>query len=190
LRNLLGREKLDGLRFLDIGSGSGLFSLVASKMGAAVTSFDFDEDSVRTTESVLAHSPRDDWRVMRGSILDRSFISTLGTFDVVYAWGVLHHTGDMWAALDNAAALVRPTGTLVVSLYRKTPLCAVWRAEKRLYAGALPSLQTTIRTLYKAAFVAALAVRGRNPITYARDYKRNRGMEWSADVHDWLGGYP
>src|SRR3989475_11195802 len=49
LRRSLERDTLAGLSFLDIGSGSGLFSLAARKLGARVHSFDFDEDSVLCT---------------------------------------------------------------------------------------------------------------------------------------------
>src|SRR5262249_21927418 len=190
MRDLLGRDSLAGATFLDIGSGSGLCSLVASNMGASVTSFDFDEESVRVTASMRVLAGREGWRVLRGSILDQTFVRTLGTFDVVYAWGVLHHTGGMWEAIANAAGLVRPGGTLVVSLYRKTPLCSAWRLEKRFYASAPRTLQAAFRALYKSAYLAGLIATGRNPARYIREYRKNRGMEWRANVHDWLGGYP
>ena len=190
LQQLLDRESLNGMTFLDIGSGSGIVSLVASGMGASVTSFDYDPDSVQTTDSIRDQAYRSDWRVLHGSILDREFLNTLGSFDIVYAWGVLHHTGAMWTALDNAASLVGPGGTLVVALYRKTPLCRAWKQEKKLYASAPFPIQAGIRAVYKAGFVLGLLAAGRNPVTYIRKYFNNRGMDWHTDVHDWLGGYP
>ncbi len=190
LQKLLDRESLNGMTFLDIGSGSGIVSLVASGMGASVTSFDYDPDSVQTTESIRDQADRSGWRVLRGSILDREFLNTLGSFDIVYTWGVLHHTGAMWTALGNAASLVRPGGILVVALYRKTPLCWAWKREKKLYASAPFPIQAAIRTVYKAGFVLGLLAHGRNPVTYIRNYFNNRGMDWHTDVHDWLGGYP
>ena len=192
LQQLLGQADLSGLSFLDIGSGSGLSSLVARRLGARVHAFDFDPDSVASTQSLRdKYFPGDDgWTVERGSILDASFTQRLGTFDIVYSWGVLHHTGAMWKALECATTLVAPGGTLAIALYRKTPLCGAWRVEKRLYATAPSAVQTVVRGAYKTAYLAGILATGRNPSVYVRNYKSARGMNWHRDVHDWLGGYP
>jgi 2-polyprenyl-3-methyl-5-hydroxy-6-metoxy-1,4-benzoquinol methylase len=104
LRELIGYERLDGLRFLDIGSGSGLFSLADRRLGARVHSFDYDGQSVAATAMLKAQYLPDDpgWTVERGSILDAAFLHNLRLFDVIYSWGVLHHTGAMMLAMRNA----------------------------------------------------------------------------------------
>lgn len=192
LARLLGHSELEGRSFLDIGCGSGLFSLAARQMGARVRSFDFDPDSVACTQALRSRYDPDDpyWIVERGSILDSSYTKQLGRFDIVYSWGVLHHTGAMWVAVDRAAGLVAPSGILAIALYRKTPLCWAWHVEKRAYVSAPPFVQSVFRGAYKTAFFAGITASGRNPFNYVRDYKSNRGMDWHHDVHDWLGGYP
>ncbi len=192
LQKLLNQTNLSGLTFLDIGSGSGLSSLVARKLGARVRAFDFDADSLAATQSLIdKYYPCDNgWSVEQGSILDDAFTKKLGEFDIVYSWGVLHHTGAMWTALERAAALVAPGGTLAIALYRKTPLCSAWRVEKWLYTTSPRAVQTIIRGLYQAAYLAGIIATRRNPIAYVRSYKTVRGMNWYRDVHDWLGGYP
>jgi 2-polyprenyl-3-methyl-5-hydroxy-6-metoxy-1,4-benzoquinol methylase len=192
LERLLGQTDLAGLSFLDIGSGSGLSSLVARKLGARVTAFDFDRQSVASTQSLHdKYFPGDaTWTVEQGSILDTEFTRHLGTFDIVYSWGVLHHTGAMWHALERAASLVAPGGLLAIALYRKTPLCGAWHIEKHIYTTAPRAVQAVIRGLYKAAYLGGIAATGRSPGAYIRDYKSARGMNWHRDVHDWLGGYP
>jgi 2-polyprenyl-3-methyl-5-hydroxy-6-metoxy-1,4-benzoquinol methylase len=140
LRWLLGRERLDGISFLDIGSGSGLSSLPARRLGATVRSFDYDRELVECTNAVRDRFfPGDaNWQVERGSILDRQYITQLPLFDVVYSWGVLHHTGAMLKAIGNGAQLVTPGGIFVLALYRKTRLCWFWAAEKRWSARRRP----------------------------------------------------
>jgi 2-polyprenyl-6-hydroxyphenyl methylase/3-demethylubiquinone-9 3-methyltransferase len=141
LTRLTEREDLSGLSFLDIGCGSGLFSLAASRLGARVHSFDFDPDSVACAVALRArHGAREgDWTIECGSALDQSYMRSLGRFDIVYAWGVLHHTGDLRQAMANAALPVGEGGSLVLAVYNDQGLASRrWRSVKRLYVrGAL-----------------------------------------------------
>ena len=187
LLKLIPAERIAGADWLDIGSGSGLHSLAASRLGARhVTAIDIDSNSVETTRRVLAAN------AVEAKVEERSIFEAdeLGRFDIVYSWGVLHHTGDMWRAIRAAAGHVGAGGLFVIALYEKTPLCGAWRAEKRLYTRAPGPVRQLIKGLYAAAFLAALALNGRNPRAYVRDYRGARGMSFWHDVDDWLGGYP
>jgi 2-polyprenyl-3-methyl-5-hydroxy-6-metoxy-1,4-benzoquinol methylase len=136
LSEMLERDRLDGRRFLDIGSGSGLFSLAARRLGAEVRSFDYDPNSVACTKELKSRYFADDpqWQVERGSVLDAKFIERLGLFDVVYSWGVLHHTGAMWQALDHAQRPVAAGGRLFIALYNDTgSQSARWKRIKHTY---------------------------------------------------------
>jgi len=192
LCGLLGCDTLAGRRFLDIGSGSGLFSLAARRLGARVHSFDFDASSVECTTHLrdLYCPGADGWTVEHGSILDGNYVRTLGTFDVVYSWGVLHHTGSMDAALGAAARLVSPFGLFAFALYHRTLMCGFWRWEKRWYAGASSEAQRRARAIYIALLRARFIFSGRDFEAYVAGYENGRGMDFNHDVHDWMGGFP
>lgn len=197
LRDLIGRDDLCGLRLLDMGSGSGLFSLAARRLGAEVVSCDFDPDSVACAEALRETLRPGDagWTVLRGSVLDREFMAGLGVFDVVYSWGVLHHTGDQWTALGNLCGRVAPGGRLAVALYNHQPFFTPLHMAMKRAACRWPLLgRLVIAPLYGLGVGAALAVadalRGRNPLARHRENGSPRGMSFWHDVRDWVGGWP
>jgi len=192
----LGRDNLRGIRALDIGSGSGLSSLVMHQLGAEVVAFDYDTDSVACTEELRRRYAPDttNWQIMQGSALDPAFMAELGQFDLVYSWGVLHHTGSMWPAIELAAARVAPQGTLLLALYNdQGRRSRAWRAIKRLYCSSTPGRWLVSSIFYPlfAAYALWQDLRHfRMPGTHAREYAQKRGMSLFHDWRDWLGGYP
>jgi 2-polyprenyl-6-hydroxyphenyl methylase/3-demethylubiquinone-9 3-methyltransferase len=199
LRAMLEVDDLQGKSFLDIGSGSGLFSLAARRLGARVHSFDYDPHSVASTaklRSTYFHGDVD-WKVEEGSALDPNYLSSLGMFNVVYSWGVLHHTGHMWPALANAALPVAPNGKLFIAIYNDMGSKSVrWNSIKRTY-NSLPGI---LKTPFAAIVIAPeegksllRSVISLKPADYFRSwtqYERNRGMNRWRDIIDWVGGYP
>jgi len=166
------------------------------KLGASVVSFDYDADSVECTAELRRRFDDDSghWTVLSGSVLDSAFMTKLGSFDLVYAWGVLHHTGDMWRALDLAHQRVAPGGTLLLALYNDQGWRSdVWRQVKWFYCsgGVGRALVGAIfYPLFGLYAVGVDLVGLRLPGTHMREYARQRGMSIVHDWRDWLGGYP
>ncbi|MBV9860490.1 MAG: class I SAM-dependent methyltransferase [Alphaproteobacteria bacterium] len=191
LLRLFPGGEIEGSRFLDIGCGSGLSALAACRIGAAqVEAIDVDPQSVEAARGLLFRfAPQARWRVTQRDVFDLA-PERDGRYDIVYSWGVLHHTGAMWPAIRKASALLAPGGHLAVALYRRTPLCFLWKREKRFYAAAGSTAQAILRAVYKSLYRLGLVATGRRPGRYIAEYKSARGMDWAHDVHDWLGGYP
>lgn len=193
LQSQLGIERFDGLRFCDAGSGSGLFSLAARRLGATVHSFDFDPSSVGCTQELKRRYFADDpnWTIQQASVLDAKFLKGLGQFDVVYSWGVLHHTGAMWQAIENVIPLVASRGRLFIALYNDQGwLSRMWLAVKRTYCCCTLG-RWAMTAIWVPGFFARMCVAslfaGRNKFAA---YHHERGMSPVHDWIDWIGGLP
>jgi 2-polyprenyl-3-methyl-5-hydroxy-6-metoxy-1,4-benzoquinol methylase len=195
LLSMLQRDNLYGLDFLDIGCGSGIHSLAAYQAGARrIHSFDYDPDSVETTKLMWRHAGEPaNWKVERGDVLDDAYIASLGQWNLVYSWGVLHHTGDVWRAIDNVQNTVMDGGLLYIALYSADVQTdpEFWLRMKKQYNEAGSLERSKMEWWYIWNFVM-----NRNParIPYLAfrivRHRLTRGMSFFADIRDWLGGWP
>lgn len=199
LKSLFNIEDFAGLTFLDIGCGSGLFSLAAIKLGATVVSIDYDSESIECTRKL-----RDtfdistvDWSIRQGSILDAKLLKEIGTADLVYCWGVVHHTGSMREAIGNVASMVKGNGSLCLAVYNQQGGASKrWRLIKQTYhvlpKALRPIYAVLIAGWYESIFALARLVKFQNPLPFS-DWKRkkkDRGMSPWHDWIDWIGGLP
>ncbi len=199
LQALLGRESLQGERFLDLGCGSGLFSLAAQRLGAEVISIDFDSDSVACARELQDRygSSKPLWQILQGSVLDETLMQSLGQADVVYAWGVLHHTGALDRAIEIASRATKPGGLFCIAIYNDQGAASRrWLTIKRCYH-RLPRLLrplwvVMIAVWYETKFAIARLAKGKNPLPCAdwRAKRQDRGMSAWHDWVDWVGGLP
>lgn len=199
LTTLLDTKSFEGRLFMDVGSGSGLFSLAARRLGAEVVSIDFDPESVKCTNELKNRFYPEDaaWKVVEGSALDEEFLNELPQADIVYSWGVLHHTGDLWGALVNVAKKARNGGCVYIALYNDQGTASdLWLGIKRTY--------NRVPRVTRPAFVFAVILPFEllallinivklSPMRYFKSWtgrRGNRGMRKWIDWVDWVGGLP
>lgn len=205
LTDFTGLPDFTGKTFIDVGTGSGIYSLAARQLGATeVMSFDVDPDCVVCCEKLRAqHGNPSNWRTARGSIIDDGYIATLPQYDVVYSWGVLHHTGKMWKAIENAMKLTKPGGILFIAIYNRADGLGfhpdgrfgpswLWKIEKRFYVSLPPFLQNCVDYIAMAGIILLYCLTLQNPVRVIREHKDyfKKGMSWRINIKDWLGGYP
>lgn len=189
LLHWIGKENIEGKRVLDLGSGSGIHSLSLLELGAAeLVSFDYDPNSVTATTYHWEKKGKPaNWKVMHGSILDKEFIQQIGQFDLVYSWGVLHHTGKMWEAIDNALTLVKPKGLFYLTIYKDDNYSRSIR-QKEKYNASSPMGKKLIESSHISRIMLKRMLHLKNPFTW--NEKLERGMNIYNDLVDWLGGLP
>ena len=189
-------DNLRGKLFLDIGCGSGLFSLAAYQMGAKVISFDIDTDSVECAKILRAKYKisHEKWKIMHGNVLDKPFMDSIPAADVVYSWGVLHHTGQMWNAMEETIKKVKKDGLLYIAIYNSLNSIFLsssrWRQIKWLYNKSPSFVKSILVFGYMFLLFCIYTRSNRNIFDEIKNYKSHRGMSWHRDVVDWVGGYP
>lgn len=195
--SFLQRDNLNDITFLDIGCGSGLHSLAALQSGAKkIYGLDYDINSVKATQFIRNKvGEPSNWSVEQGSVLDEAYMSGLPQFDLVYSWGVLHHTGDVWTAMRIAAQRVKVDGLFYIALYsadvQKTPGPEFWLDIKRKYIASSTIKRRYMELWYVWRFCMNFSITKLPAfIRRARNHKHERGMNIFTDIRDWLGGWP
>jgi 2-polyprenyl-6-hydroxyphenyl methylase/3-demethylubiquinone-9 3-methyltransferase len=188
LLHLVGEDGLRGRSFLDIGAGSGLFSIAAARLGAGtIVAIDRDEHCLwaarHNVKRFLTAEQAAAIDIVRGDILNTGSLPASDA-DVVYAWGSLHHTGSMWQAIENAAGCCRAGGYFVLAIYNRTKLSPFWLRAKRVYSAAPRPVEMAMAAALCAPRIIVRLLKGSHP------FRTDRGMSVWFDAIDWLGGLP
>ncbi|NCA22316.1 MAG: class I SAM-dependent methyltransferase, partial [Crocinitomicaceae bacterium] len=202
LSHYLEFKDFSGKTFLDAGCGSGVFSIVAHQMGAKVTTFDIEEEALNNLEILKTrfHIEPNQIKSFISDILDVNTLTSLGQFDLVMCWGVVHHTGNLWQAIDNVSKCVKPDGLIHLGIYNTADnfgfypdgrfgTSLFWKKVKRFYSNRATWFQNVIDFFAFLGIFFIYLLSFNNPIKKLKENER-RGMSWQSDLKDWLIGYP
>lgn len=109
-----------GRKVLDAGCGNGRWTYGFLKLGARVTAVDYSQNALKIVSTSLGQNKN--LAVRKVNLLELPRWLKKEKFDLVFSWGVLHHTGNIRKALKNVAPLVKDDGVLYLYLYGKESL--------------------------------------------------------------------
>ena len=112
-------DALRGKDVLDVGCGSGIATQMLAEAGANVTAVDLTDWAVETTRRRLAAFGLEG-DVRREDAEQLPFADE--SFDLVFSWGVIHHSSDMDRALAELVRVCRRGGRIVIMVYHRHSL--------------------------------------------------------------------
>lgn len=185
-------ESIKNQTFIDIGFGQGMSLLIANTLGAITVGNDINPLSEKVLEfnkSYFSDIKEISIPIIIGSILKESTLNAIRQineqYDIVHSWGVLHHTGEMWEAINNSSELVNKNGKFIIAIYNKHWSSPLWHTIKKTYNYSPKFIKKLIISIfYFIILIAKFSVTFKNP------FKKERGMSFYYDVIDWVGGYP
>jgi ubiquinone/menaquinone biosynthesis C-methylase UbiE len=105
---------------LDAGCGTGVCSLAISKRACNVIGVDLSHGSLNTAVSLANHLRINNVQFVQADLLHLPFNNEV--FDLVFSWGVIHHTPAPMSALDELVRVLKKDGVLILAVYLKTRL--------------------------------------------------------------------
>jgi ubiquinone/menaquinone biosynthesis C-methylase UbiE len=117
-------EEVRGKYVLDAGCGTGIFSIIFARNGASrVTGIDISPGSLETAKSLKTKFAVDNAEFRLQDMLRLPFADA--AFDIVWAWGTVHHTTDPFRAISELIRVLRPGGSLFLAVYKRTKVTFV-----------------------------------------------------------------
>jgi 2-polyprenyl-6-hydroxyphenyl methylase/3-demethylubiquinone-9 3-methyltransferase len=145
LEGFFENGEVRGKSVLDAGCGSGVFSVIFAEKGAVVTGVDASEKAIEAGKELKRERGEENVEFMRADMLDLPFRDS--SFDVVWAWGSVHHTERPMHALDELLRVLNTNGVMLLALYRKSRLTPLHGILTRIFSRAPLAVQPFLAKL-------------------------------------------
>ena len=173
-------DGLEGKTVLDGGCGSGMVSVAFATLGADVTGVDVTRQCVENGRK-NAQRFGVECRFIQADLVT---LSLDDQFDIIYTWGVLHHTPDAEASFHSLATHLKEDGDIIIAVYLRTPLSGFWNSIRVFYQRS-PSMLKTVTRKTTAALLAGVDMAKR--LVGGRQRYMMRGTSNEEIVNDWFG---
>jgi ubiquinone/menaquinone biosynthesis C-methylase UbiE len=120
-------ERWEGKRVLEVGCGIGTDSINFARAGAELTAVELSSESLRIAEQradVMGVADR--IQFVQANAEELTATLTDEEYDLVYSFGVIHHTPRPERALAEMRSLAAPGGTLKLMIYHRRSWKVFW----------------------------------------------------------------
>lgn len=120
-------EKWRGKRVLEVGCGIGTDTINFARHGAVVTAVDLSDKSLEVArQRAQAFGLGDRIRFFQANAERLSDSVPVEGYDLVYSFGVIHHTPHPDRALEEVRKYLSPGGTLKIMVYHRRSWKVLW----------------------------------------------------------------
>ncbi len=170
-------EEVRNRSVLDSGCGTGIFSIIFANHGAArVTGIDISEGSLGTARSLKEKFQLDNAEFMQQDMLELPFADA--SFDIVWAWGTVHHTTDPFRAIDQLIRVLKPGGSLLLAVYTRTRVTFIHEIIRKILVRT-PRWSWTFLSKVMAVLLAPIV------FFFKRREKSRKGEKLEELILDW-----
>ena len=170
-------QDIEGKSVLDAGCGTGIFSIIFARNGAAsVLGIDISEGSLETAKALKTKFDLENASFQKQDMLDLPFADE--SFDIVWAWGTVHHTTDPFKAMSELIRVLRAEGSILLAVYTRTRVTFLHEIIRK-------ALVRTPRKTWKAlSKILALVL---SPVVYffKKREKSRKGEKLEELIMDW-----
>jgi 2-polyprenyl-3-methyl-5-hydroxy-6-metoxy-1,4-benzoquinol methylase len=161
-------DRWNGKKVLEIGCGIGTDTINFARAGAQVTAIDLTEQSLEVArQRAKVFGLEDRIRFLQANAEKLSETVPVERYDLVYSFGVIHHTPDPSRVLDEIRKYVTPESTVKVMVYNRWSWKVLW-ILLAYGKGRIWKLDRLIAD-YSEAQTGC-------PVTYS--YSRSEGRQW------------
>ncbi|MFQ6082591.1 MAG: class I SAM-dependent methyltransferase [Candidatus Aminicenantia bacterium] len=162
---------------LDAGCGTGIFTIIFANKGAKkVIGVDISEGSLNTGRELKEKFKLSNVEFQKDDMLNLSFKEN--TFDIVWAWGTIHHTEDPYKAMEELIRVLKKDGIFFMALYKKTKLTFIHEIIRRVLIKT-PRKSWTILSKIMAFFLSPIV------FLFKKREKSRKGEKLEELILDW-----
>ena len=170
-------KEIKDKKILDAGCGTGIFSVIFANKGAArVLGTDISQGSLETAGSLKKKFNLQNVEFSEEDMLQLPFEDN--TFDIVWAWGTVHHTSNPFKAIDELTRVLKKGGSILLAVYKRTKLTFIHEIIRKILIKTPKKSWTALSKIF--AFFLAPVI-----FLFKKREKSRKGEKLEELILDW-----